>query len=164
MSASATQTQSETYSTADIEIVFRRFTTDLRMIAESSGAMTRSEAEDYGHDAEYLAKRKYVNYVDVTLFVNGEEEKAVRYTVTTSAGDLKPDRPGGVLWPRLSGARLSVVFGLTKEFWSSPNIRGALRISWVPSNQDISHSTLKQNSGRSYVSNIYGVKRDDFSK
>ena len=96
MSASATQTQSETYSTADIEIVFRRFTTDLRMIAESSGAMTRSEAEDYGHDAEYLAKRKYVNYVDVTLFVNGEEEKAVRYTVTTSAGDLKPDRPGGV--------------------------------------------------------------------
>ena len=40
MSASATQTQSETYTTADIEAVFRRFTTDLRMIAESSGAMT----------------------------------------------------------------------------------------------------------------------------
>ena len=164
MSASATQTQSETYTTADIEAVFRRFTTDLRMIAESSGAMTRSEAEDYGHDAEYLAKKRYLNFVDVTLFVNGEEEKAVRYTVTNPAGDLKPNRPGGVLWPRLSGARLSVVIGPTTEFWSSPSVMSALRISWVPTNRDLSHSTLKQSSGRSYVNNAYGVKRDDFSK
>jgi hypothetical protein len=164
MSASATQTQTETYTTADIEVVFRRFTTDLRMIAESSGAMTRSEAEDYGHDAEYLAKKRYLKFVDVTLFVNGVEEKALRYTVTAPAGDLTPNRPGGVLWPKLSGARLSVVIGPTNEFWSSPTVRAALRMSWVPTAQDISHSTLKQNSGRSYVSNVYGVKRDDFSK
>lgn len=54
MASSATQTASETYSVADIENVVRRFTTDLRMIAESSGTLTRLEAEDYGEDIEYL--------------------------------------------------------------------------------------------------------------
>jgi hypothetical protein len=93
MSSSATQTASETYSVADIENVVRRFTTDLRMIAESSGALTRSDAEDYGEDIEYLAKKKLLEFVDITLLVNGEEEKAVRYIVDTSGG-LTTSRPG----------------------------------------------------------------------
>lgn len=161
MTYSASQT--ETYSTADIENVFRRFTTDLRMIADSSGAMTRAKAEEYGHDVEYLAKRDYLKYVDVTLFVNGEEEKAVRYTVNTS-GDLTPSRPGGVLWPRMSGTRLSVIIGPTQSFWLLPTVMSYLKIPWGPTNQDISHSTLNASAGRSYVSNAYGVQRQDYSR
>ena len=114
MTYSASQT--ETYSTVDIENVFRRFTTDLRMIADSSGAMTRAQAEEYGHDVEYLAKKDYLKYVDVTLFSYGEEVKAVRYTINTAAGSLMPSRPGGVLWPKVSGARLSVVVGSSSSW------------------------------------------------
>lgn len=161
MTYSASQT--ETYSTADIENVLRRFTTDLRMIADSSGTMTRAEAEEYGHDVEYLAKRDYLKFVDVTLFVNGEEEKAARYTVNTS-GDLTPSRPGGVLWPRMSGARLSIIIGPTQSFWLLPAVMSRLKISWGATNQDISHSTLKASAGRSYVSNSYGVQRQDYSR
>lgn len=162
MTYSASQT--ETYSTADIENVFRRFTTDLRMIADSSGAMTRTQAEEYGHDVEYLAKKDYLKYVDVTLFSYGEEVKAVRYTVNTAAGSLTSSRPGGVLWPKVPGAHLSVIVGPTQSFWLYPNIMNALKISWEPTSQDISHSSLQTNTGRSYVSNAYGVQRQDFSK
>lgn len=162
MSYSATRT--ETYSTVDIENVFRRFTTDLRMIADSSGAMTRAQAEEYGHDVEYLAKKDYLEFVDVTLFANGEEVKAVRYTVNKAAGELAPSRPGGVIWPRLSGARLSVIVGPTRSFWLESNIMNALKISWGPTSQDISHSALKASAGRSYVSSAYGVQRQDYSK
>ena len=164
MSSSATQTQTQTYTVADVEKVVRRVTTDLRMIAESSGTITRSDAEDYGHDVEYLAKNGYLNFVDVTLFVNGVEEKAVRYTVNTKAGDLTADRPGGVLWPRLSGARLSVIVGPTEAFWLKASVVSALRISWVTTTQDVSHSSLKERDGRTFVSNAYGVVRKDFSK
>jgi Bacterial HORMA domain family 1 len=163
MATSATQTATESYSTADIENVVRRFTTDLRMIAESSGSLSRSEAEDYGEDIEYLAKKKLLRFVDVTLFVNGEEEKAVRYTVTTS-GDLKASRPGGVLWPRKSGGYLSIVVRPTQSFWSIPSVMNALNISWAPTNKDISHSTLKASQGRAYVSNGFAFNREDYSK
>lgn len=163
MSYSATRT--ETYSTVDIENVFRRFTTDLRMIADSSGAMTRAQAEEYGHDVEYLAKNDYLEFVDVTLFAaNGEEVRAVRYTVNTAAGDLTPSRPGGVLWPRLTGARLSVILGETRSFSSDVKVTNALKLTWVPTSKDISHSGLKSGAGRSYVSNAYGVQRQDYSK
>jgi hypothetical protein len=162
VSYSASRT--ETYSTADIENVFRRFTTDLRMIADSSGAMTRERAEEYGHDVEYLAKKGYLKSVDVTLFSYAGEEKAVRYTVNTAAGDLTPSRPGGVLWPKVFGARLSVIVIPNESFWLNPNVMSVLKISWGPTNEDISHSTLKTSEGRSYVSNAYGVQRQDYSK
>lgn len=167
MTYSATRT--ETYSTADVENVFRRFTTDLRMIADSSGTITRAKAEEYGHDVEYLAKYGYLKFVDVTLFANGGEIKAVRYTVNTAAGDLIPSRPGGVLWPRIAGAYLSVVIDYTQAWGalteqSRANVKRALKISWVPTDRDTSHSVLKASAGRSYVSNAYGVQRQDYSK
>jgi hypothetical protein len=164
MSSSATQTQTQTYTVADVEKVIRRFTTDLRMIAESSGAITRSEAEDYGYDVEYLAKKGYLKFVDVTLLVNGAEQKAVRYTVNTQAGDLAADRPGGVLWPALSGAHLRVIVGPTEAFWLKASVVSALRISWVPTSQDVSHSSLGEKDGRTFVSSAYGIVRKDYSK
>jgi Bacterial HORMA domain family 1 len=163
MSSSATQTATESYTTADIENVVRRFTTDLRMIADSSGTLTRSEAEDYGEDIEYLAKKKYLEFVDITLFVNGEEERAVRYTVDTS-GTLTSSRPGGVLWPRKSGSRLGIIVRSTQSFWLMPSVMSALNISWTPTNRDLSHSTLKSSQGRAFVSTGFAFNRKDYSK
>ena len=66
-------------------------------------AMTEEKAGEYAHDIEVLAKGGYLKYVDVTLFSNGVEVRAARYNVNTEAGDLTSSRPGGVLWPRVSG-------------------------------------------------------------
>ena len=38
-----------------------------------------------------------------------------------------------------------------------------LKINWVPSTVDLSHSTLTSNANRDYVSNGYGMQRKDFS-
>jgi hypothetical protein len=133
------------------------------MIAESSGTLSRSEAEEYGQDIEYLAKKKLLQFVDITLFINGEEEEAVRYTVDTS-GRLKSSRPGGVLWPRKSGGYLSIVVRPTQAFWLVPNVMNALNISWVPTNKDVSHSKLKACQGRAFASNGFAFNRKDYSK
>jgi hypothetical protein len=139
------------------------------MIADSSGAMTKEEVEKYGHDVEYFAKGGYLKFVDMTLIANGEELKAVRYTVNTAAGDLTPSRPGGVLWPKRAGAYLSIVIGHTDNWWALPEssriaIKATLKISWVPTSRNINHAALKAIAGRSYVSGAYGVERQDFSQ
>ena len=66
---SYTASSTETYSTLDIETVFTSFKAELCMIASSSTALTTAQAEEHGYDAEYLAKRGYLKWADVTLFV-----------------------------------------------------------------------------------------------
>src|ERR1700685_1471407 len=100
---SQTRTASATYTVADVENVVRRTKADLVMIGDSTGAWTPSEATNYAHDIEVLAKGGYLAWVDVTLLYNGVEVKAVRFEVDTNAGSLTTSRPGGVLWPRVSG-------------------------------------------------------------
>jgi hypothetical protein len=40
------------YTLTDIETVVRRFTADIVMIAQSSGAVSEAKARDYAHDVE----------------------------------------------------------------------------------------------------------------
>lgn len=98
---SQTATATATYTTTDIEKVVRRVTTDLVMIAESSGAITADKAGDYGYDIELLAKNGYLKNVDVTLLSAGVEKRAVRYEVNIASGSLTSSRPGGVMWPKV---------------------------------------------------------------
>ena len=49
---SYTYAATETYSVADIEVVMRRVTADLVMIASSTGAITEEKARSWGHDIE----------------------------------------------------------------------------------------------------------------
>lgn len=79
MSQTSTVTNSHTYSTVDVGNVFRRFRADILMIADSSGALLRSKAEEYAHDAEYLAAKGYLKKVDLTLLVGDVEHRAVQY-------------------------------------------------------------------------------------
>src|SRR5690242_14225800 len=108
---SYTATATTTYSTVDVENVFKNFAADLRMIAESSATWSRDQVENYVSDVSYLAKRKYLSYVDLTLLHAGVEARALRYTVNENSGELTASRPGGVLWPRLAGATLRIVIG-----------------------------------------------------
>ena len=110
---SQTATATATYTATDIEKVVRRVTTDLVMIADSSGAITADKARDYGHDIELLAKNGYLKKVDVTLLSAGVEQRAVRYEVNTASGSLTSNRPGGVLWPKVASPYLSIVMWYT---------------------------------------------------
>lgn len=161
-------TFSETYSTVDVENVMRNLKTDLLMIAESTRAISLAEACDYAADFELLAKGAYLEYVDVTLFDGFCEVRAVRYTVTTKAGDLTASRPGGVLWPRVSNPYVRIVIGRSNKWSNLPPeadtaLRKCLKKSWGPTNTDISHALLCGFGGRNFVSNAYGLSRKDFS-
>ncbi len=102
MSYTATESESYTYTTLDIETVVRRFAADIVMIAQSSAALTEAKAQDYAHDVEALAKKGYLKKVDLTLFSGTTEVRATQYVVSTAAGDLTMSRPGGVMWPRVA--------------------------------------------------------------
>jgi hypothetical protein len=159
-------TETETYSIADIEVVMRRVTTDLVMIASSTGAITEDKARQWGHDVELLAIHGYLRAVDVTLFSWGVEQKATRFEVKTDSGELVMSRPGGVLWPRVAQPDLRIVLFYTAAYdaAAAAKIADKLYISWVPTTADTSHSSLKAQTGRDYVSNGYGMQRKDFTK
>lgn len=162
---SQTRTASATYTTTDIENVVRRVRADLAMIADSTGAWTPQKATDYADDIEVLAKAGYLAWVDVTLLQNGVELKAVRFDVDTDAGTLSTSRPGGVLWPRMTGTELRIVICYTDAYTSEAReaTRGKLKISWTKSSDDTSHSGLSSSGGRNYVSSTYGMQRKDWN-
>lgn len=162
---SQTRTASATYTTTDIENVVRRVRADLAMIADSTGAWTPQQASDYAHDIEMLAKAGYLAWVDVTLLQYGVELKAVRFDVDTDAGTMTTSRPGGVLWPRVTGANLRIVISYTAAYTSAAReaMRSKLKIGWTTSYDDTSHSSLNSSGGRNYVSSAYGMQRKDWA-
>jgi hypothetical protein len=164
-----TTTGTQTYTATDIEVVFRGFTADMRMIAASTGALTLATANDYCFDAEHLAKFEYLKLVDVTLLDRyGVELKACTYAPNTAAGGLTASRPGGVLWPNTPNGRVRVILFYTEK-WIDLTEEGrkrvgtGLKLKWAPTSEDTSHSTLKRLSGRDYLSSSYGIEREDFS-
>lgn len=165
MSYTVAETRSYTYTVTDIETVVRRFTADIVMIAQSSGAIAEAEARDYAHDVEALAKKDYLKKVDLTLFSGAVEIFATQYVVDTSAGDLAMSRPGGVLWPRVPDANLRIVLSYTDAYDAAAReaMKGRLRINWTPTDADTSHSSLTQSGGRSYASNGWGMQRRDYA-
>ena len=154
-----------TYTISDIATVLRRFTADIVMIAQSSSAITEAEARDYAHDVESLALHGYLKTVDLTLFSGSTEVRATQYSVNTAAGDLTMSRPGGVMWPRVANPYLRVVLRYTDAYDDTARqaMKRDLKISWVPTNADTSHTSLIQGGGRDYASNGWGLQRKDYS-
>lgn len=154
-----------TYTTTDIEAVVRRFTADIVMIAQSSEALTESLAREYAHDVEELAKYGYLKAVDLTLFSGSTEVRATQYVVDTAAGSLTMSRPGGVLWPRVANPDFRIVLSYTAHYDEAAreSMRGRLKIGWVPTTADTSHSTLVHSGGRDYASNGWGMQRRDYA-
>jgi hypothetical protein len=166
MTQTATATASRTYTDADVEAVGRRFTADILMIAQSSGAITEDKARDYAHDVEALAKKGFLAYVDLTLLSGDVEQCATQYTVNTESGDLTMSRPGGVMWPRVTNAHLRIILSYTAKYTADEKtaMRPKLKIGWVPSDADTSHTGLKTSGGRDYASNAFGMQRKDYTQ
>lgn len=161
---SYTASSTYTYSVVDIEVVMRRFSADIMMIAASTQAITEATARDYAHDAEVLAKNGYLRAVDLTLLSGTSEICATQYGVNTSAGELTTSRPGGVLWPRVANAHIRITLFYTSAYDASAreSLRQSLRINWIPSTEDTSHSRLVQSGSRDYASNGWSLQRKDF--
>lgn len=162
---SYTQTGSSTFTTVDVENVVRRVRADLVMIANSTGTWTEATATEYAHDIEVLAKAGYLAWVDITLHIGGSELKAVRFNVDTDAGSLTTSRPGGVLWPRITGASLRIVISYTEAYTAAArqSMAGKLKIGWTTCHDDTSHSALSSSGGRNYTSSTYGMQRKDWA-
>lgn len=162
---SYTYAATETYSVADVEVVMRRVTADLVMIASSTRAITEEKARDWGHDIEVLAKNGYLKKVDLTLLSLGVERKATCFEVNTTSGDLTMSRPGGVMWPQVPNPQLRIVLSYTQAYDDAAREKMSprLKINWVPSKADLSHPTLTASASRDYASHGYGMQRKDFS-
>lgn len=160
-----TSTSTSTYTVADVESVMRSVKADMIMIAGATKAMTEESAAGYAHDIEALAKKGYLEFVDVTLLKNGIELKAVRYDFLTE-GASGTSRPGGVLWPytpKSEGGHIRIHLRYTHEGTADARAKLPLKMSWVPSSDNISHQQLSSTTGRGYSSNGFGTNRKDFT-
>ncbi|WP_099206767.1 hypothetical protein [Xanthomonas citri] len=164
--STATATSTQSYSVADVELVMRRVTADLIMIASSTGAVTEKHAQDWAHDIEILAKKGYLKAVDLTLLSDGVEQRATRFDVNVQSGDLTMSRPGGVLWPKVPNAHLQIVLFYMSSYDQSARqaMRDKLNISWSPTNADTTHSQLSSHANRDYASNSFGMQRKDYTR
>lgn len=162
----STTTTTDTYTTTDVENVVRRFRADLKMIADSTCAITTEEVSKYAHDVEMLAKKGYLASVDVTLLNQGTEICAARYTVDTDAGGLASSRPGNAMWPRVTFPNLRVILSYTAAYDAEARQATSEKLSfnWTTSYDDTSHASLSAEGGRDYVSGSYALKRKDWTK
>lgn len=166
MTMTSTSTRTESYSVLDIETVMRRVTTDLVMIASSSGALSETEARNYGHDIELLAKNGYLKKVDVTLMSGVAELRAACYEVNVMSGDLSTSRPGGVMWPKIENSNIRIILFYTTAYTTDERQKMApkLKNTWGPTSADTSHSSLTNGGNRDYSSNGWAMQRKDYTQ
>lgn len=161
----STYSSTSTYTVADVEEVMCSVKADLIMIAGSTKAMTESDAANYAHDIEVLAKKNYLKFADVTLMNGSTEVRAVKYEFQTE-GATGTGRPGGVLWPltpKDKGGGVRIHLRYTDSSSAEERAKLPLKISWVPASTDVGHKGLASSAGRNYSSNGFGTNREDFS-
>jgi hypothetical protein len=164
--STATTTLSSTYSTVDVGKVVDQFTADFHMLGAATGLASPQRAADVGHDIKLMAKRDYIDRVDIVLLnAAGKEIRAAKYTVSTDAGLWSPQRPGDNLWPRQVGGSLSVVVSYTST-WYELSVEARRRFhneecrrAWGPSSIDTTYPGLVGRFDRRYASNAYGMER-----
>lgn len=161
----STYSSTSTYTVADVEKVMRSVKADLIMIASTTKAMAESDAVNYAHDIEVLAKKNHLEYVDVTLMNGSAEVRAIKYEFQTE-GAMGMERPGGVLWPltpKDRGGRIRIHLRYSDSSSAEKRAELSLRTAWVTASTDTSHKDLTSSVGRGYSSNGFGTNRKDFS-
>jgi hypothetical protein len=162
---SYSETVSQTFTVADIGKVIDCIASDLDMNSQSTGLLSRETVKGYATDVRALAQKGYLLEANIVLEdSSGEVIRAAKYEVSTDASTLTAQRPGNNLWPRTPNGNLNIVVRYSAKWHAlSDNQRVAfrsnLKITWTPSNTDLSFSTLTRANDRNYVSNGWGVTK-----
>jgi D-tyrosyl-tRNA(Tyr) deacylase len=163
-----TETQSQTFTIADIGKVIDCFAADLDMNAQSTGLLTRDLVKRYAADVKTMAQKGYLLEANVVLRdAAGKMVRAAKYEVSTDASSLTAHRPGNNLWPHTLGGDLTVVVQYSKKWRDLTDsqrtaFRQTLSTTWSSSSTDLSFPSLTRSADRNYVSNGWGVTKSVF--
>lgn len=166
---SFTETESQTYTIADIGKVIDCVAADLDMIQQATGLLSRERVQGYAADVKAMAQKGYLVEANIVLKdASGVEIRAAKYEVAKDASTLTAHRPGNNRWPRTPGGELTVVVRYSQDWWGltesqRQGFKQTLSTMWSNSNIDLSFPTLSRSADRSYVSNGWGVTKSVFS-
>jgi hypothetical protein len=162
------ETQSQTFTIADIGKVIDCFAADLDMNAQSTGLLTRDLVKRYAADVKTMAQKGYLLEANIVLRdAAGKVIRAAKYEVLTDASSLTAHRPGNNLWPQTPGGDLTVVVQYSKTWRALTDaqrtaFRQTLGATWSSSSTDLSFPSLTRSADRNYVSNGWGVTKSAF--
>jgi hypothetical protein len=163
-----TETQSQTFTIADIGKVIDCVAADLDMNAQSTGLLTRELVKQYAADVKAMAQKGYLLEANIVLHDPAEKLiRAAKYEVSTDASSLTANRPGNNLWPRTPGGELTVVVQYSQKWRDLTDsqraaFRQTLATTWSSSSTDLLFPSLAKSADRNYVSNGWGVTKSVF--
>jgi|ERR1700722_10229174 len=165
MSSTATQSQTVSFTIADIGKVIDCFSADLDMNHQSTGLLSWETVQYTAQDVKTLAHKGYLLEANIILQdAVGTIIRAAKYEVASDASVLTAQRPGNNMWPRTPGGELYVVVQYSQAWRNLSELQRAafaktLKISWSASSTDLSFPGLSRSSDRSYVSNGWGMTK-----
>jgi hypothetical protein len=165
---SFTESETQTYTVADIGKVIDCVAADLDMNAQSTGLLSRDSVKRYAEDVKLMAEKGYLFEANIVLEdASGEVIRAAKYEVSTDASTLTARRPGNNLWPRTPGGELFMVVRYSQKWQNLTdsqrlNFRQTLSVGWSTINTDLSFPSLTRSADRNYVSNGWGVSKSNF--
>ena len=116
--SSYTESQSQTYTIADIGKVIDCFAADLDMTGQSTKLLSSDTCRRYAADVKALAQNGYLLEANIVLFNSaGTAIRAAKYEVSVDASSFIAQRPGNNLWPPTPGGDLKVVVRYSRA-WS----------------------------------------------
>ena len=143
-----TETQSQTFTIADIGKVIDCFAADLDMNAQSTGLLTRDLVKQYAADVKAMAQKGYLLEANIVLRDAAKNViRAAKYEVSTDASSLTAHRPGNNLWPRTPGGDLTVVVQYSEKWRDLTDSQRTafcqtLGTTWSSSSTDLSFPSL----------------------
>jgi hypothetical protein len=165
MSSTVTQSQTVSFTVADIGKVIDCFAADLDMNAQSTGLRSWESVQKSAQDVKTMAQKGYLVEANIVLEdASGAVIRAAKYEVAADASILTAQRPGNNLWPRTPGGALYVILRYSRA-WSNlsdaqrSEVSRSLNVNWSSSSTDLSFPGLTRSSDRSYASNGWGMNK-----
>ena len=157
------RTTTQTFTKTDIRKVFENFHADLLMLAKRTQAMDLELAKECAYDVSLMAREGCLRRVHIQLYDSlGNLIQVHRYSVKK---DILSDgqRPGGNRWPRLPDGELCVIVEYSdRQKAEELKNSGKLKANWGPASLSTDYSGMRNDGGRLYSSNGYGLQRDTF--
>jgi hypothetical protein len=166
---SYSETQTVTYTIADIAKVIDCFAADFDMTSQSTGLLTHDLVKRYAADVKAMAQKGYLLEANIVLQDSvGNVIRAAKYEVSTDASTLTAQRPGHNRWPRTPSGQLNIVVQYSQKWHGLTDGQRAafsqtLSTGWTTSSTDLSFPSLTRSADRNYVSNGWGISKSVYA-